>query len=185
MSEPGAATRGLAVRAVEAVLERGNTLDAALAALPLAELPASDRAQVQALAFGAMRWHHRHRYLLGTLLDRGLPRNDGLLEALLSVGLYQLLDDAQPDYAAVSATVEAARWLGRERVAGLVNATLRRAQRERAQLLAQTGELAEARFSHPAWLVARLRRDWPAEWAMMLEAAQRPPPLWLRVNRAR
>jgi 16S rRNA (cytosine967-C5)-methyltransferase len=183
--EPGAATRGLAARAVEAVLAWGRTLDDALAALELERLAASDRGQVKALAFGALRWHHRHRRLLAKLLSRGLPENDRLLEALLSVGLFQLLDDTHPDYAAVSATVEAARWLGRPRAAGLVNAALRRMQREREPLLAAVLESPEGRFSHPPWLIDRLRRDWPADWEALLEAAQRPPPLWLRVNAAR
>jgi 16S rRNA (cytosine967-C5)-methyltransferase len=184
-SEPGAATRGLAARAVEAVLATGTTLEAALGKLPLDSLAGSDRSQVKALAYGALRWHDRHRHLLGLLLERGLPANDRLLEALLSVGCFQVLDEAQPDYAAVSASVAAARWLGRPRVAGLVNAALRRLQREREQLLAQACVSEEACYSHPAWLIERLRRDWPAQWQEIVAAAQRPPPLWLRMNAMR
>ena len=46
------------------------------------------------------------------MLNRPLPAREKLLEALLSVGMFQLLDDRQPDYASVSATVDAAcRWL--------------------------------------------------------------------------
>jgi 16S rRNA (cytosine967-C5)-methyltransferase len=181
-SEPGAATRGLAARAVERVIGAGRTLDDALASLDLERLGGSDRAQVKAFAFGALRWHHRHLQLLCQLLNRPLPGREKLLEALLSVGLFQLLDDRQPDYAAVSATVAAARWLGKPKAASLVNATLRRLQRERGALLAQALATDEGRFSHPAWLVHRLRRDWPDAWETVLEAAQRQPPLWLRVN---
>jgi 16S rRNA (cytosine967-C5)-methyltransferase len=184
-AESGAATRGLAARAVEDVLARGRTLEDALGALPLDTLSGSDRGQVKALAFGALRWHHRHRKLLELLLDRGLPARDRLLEALLSVGLFQLLDAAQPDYAAVSATVAAARWLGLPRVAGLVNAALRRLQRERDELMAQVLDSAEARYSHPQWLIENLQRDWPDDWQGLLAAAQKPPPLWIRVNTAR
>lgn len=181
----GAATRALAARAVEAVLARGRTLDDGLGLAEIAALGAPDRAQVKALAFGALRWHHRHRLLLDALLDRGLAPGDRLLEALLSVGLFQLLDARQPDYASVSATVEAARLLGRARAAGLVNATLRRLQRERGTLLPRVLARDEARFSAPGWLVERLRADWPEDWEEILDAALRPPPLWLRVNRRR
>ncbi len=184
-AEPGAATRGLAARAVERVIGEGRTLDEAFAALDLERLSAPDRGQVRALAYGALRWHHRHSVLLGELLNRPLPAGDKLLEGLLSVGLFQLLDARQPDYAAVSATVNAARWLGRPQVAGLVNATLRRLQRERDVLMRKALEIGAGRFSHPAWLIDRLRTDWPQDWEATLDAAQRPPPLWLRVNTAK
>jgi 16S rRNA (cytosine967-C5)-methyltransferase len=184
-AEQGAATRGLAARSVAAVLGEGRTLDQALAVQDLAPLQASDRALVRDLAYGALRWHQRHRALLALLLERPLPVRETLLEALLSVGLFQLLDAGRPEYASVSATVEAARWLGRARAAGLVNATLRRMQRERDDILARALVAPEARYSHPAWLVGRLRADWPDRWESVLEAAQGAPPLWLRVNVAR
>ena len=181
----GAASRGMAARAVDQVLSRGATLDDAFAALDIEQITGPDRAQVKALAFGALRWHHRHRELLALLLDRPLPANENLLEALLSVGLFQLLDARQPDYAAVSATVDAARWLGRGRAAGLVNATLRRLQREREVLLARVCATETGRYSHPQWLIRRAQQDWPVHWAGVLDAAQLPPPLWLRVNATR
>ena len=57
-----------------------------LRGLDLERIAGPDRAQVKALAFGALRWHHRHRELLELLLDRPLPAGEKLLEALLSVG---------------------------------------------------------------------------------------------------
>ena len=182
---PGAMSRAAAARAVGLVLGQGRTLDAAFEAVGLASLQGADRSQAKALAFGALRWHHRHRALLGELLHRPLPARETLLEALLSVGLYQLLDDTQPDYAAVSATVGAARVLGLDRAAGLVNATLRRLQREREPLLARINAGAAARYSQPDWLLARLQADWPADWGDLCEATQAQPPLWLRANRQR
>jgi 16S rRNA (cytosine967-C5)-methyltransferase len=158
------------------------TLEKAFASLDLERLAPEDRAQVKALAFGALRWHHRHRRLIALLLVRPLPAGETLLESLLSVGLFQLLDMRQPEYAAVSATVEAARWLGRPRVAAVINATLRRLQREREALMEHALATEEGRFSHPAWLIDRLKRDWPQDWQAVLEAALRLPPLWLRVN---
>lgn len=190
----GALTRALAARAVGGVLARGQTLDAALDAvlagsdggdLDARQLPDRDRAQVQALAFGAARWHHRHQALLRELLDRPLTGSDRTLEALLSVGLFQLADPEQPDYAAVSATVEACRLLKQERAAGLVNASLRRYQREASGLLDQLRADPAAWYSHPSWLIDALRTDWPDRWQEIAAANQRHPPLWLRVNRNR
>ena len=182
---PGAMSRAAAARAVGQVLTHGRTLDAAFELAGLAALNGADRSQAKSLAFGALRWHHRHRALLARLLHRPLPERDTLIEALLSVGLYQVLDERQPDYAAVSATVEAARLLGREHAAGLVNATLRRLQRERTSLLAGLAAEPAAHYSQPAWLLARLQADWPDDWAVVCAAMQAPPPLWLRVNTMR
>ena len=181
----GSLNRALAARAVLQVIEQGATLDAALAAEDTTGLDDRDRAHVQSLAFGAVRWHHRHQAILAELLDRPLRNRDRILEALLSVGLFQLNDPEQPDYAAVSATVGAARLLGQPRAAGLVNAALRRYQRESAAILARVMEAEEARYSHPAWLIRQLQQDWPDHWAEVLAANQQRPPLWLRVNSMR
>ncbi|MEZ5562916.1 MAG: 16S rRNA (cytosine(967)-C(5))-methyltransferase RsmB [Gammaproteobacteria bacterium] len=181
----GALNRAMAARAVLAVIDQGATLDAALATADTAGRDDRDRAHTKALAFGAVRWHLRHQAILAELLNRPLRNRDRILEALLSVGLFQLGDPEQPDYAAVSTTVEAARLLGQERAVGLVNAALRRYQREAPALLARVMESAEARYAHPAWLIRQVQHDWPEHWAEVLEANQRQPPLWLRVNSMR
>ena len=175
----------MAARAVLQVIEQGATLESTLTAEDTAGIEDRDRAHIQALAFGAVRWHHRHQAILGELLDRPLRSRDRILEALLSVGLFQLNDPEQPDYAAVSATVGATRLLGQPRAAGLVNAALRRYQREADSILARVMESAEARHSHPAWLIRQLQQDWPDCWADVLEANQQQPPLWLRANNMR
>jgi len=184
VNTPGAGTRALAARAVAGVLARGQTLEDSLAiVLPGASsLPDRDRSQVRALAFGAIRHHHRHQALLKLLLDRPLKGSDRLLEALLSVGLFQLAGKDYPDHAAVSATVAAAQALDQPRVAGLINATLRRYQRESTALLTTLEGDPAAWYSHPPWLVAQLRTDWPDQWRQILAANQAHPPLWLRVN---
>jgi len=184
-SQPDAAgslNRAMAARAVLQVIEQGATLEAALAAEDIAGIADRDRAHIQSLAFGAVRWHHRHQAILAELLDRPLRSRDRILEALLSVGLYQLNDPEQPDYAAVSATVGATRLLRQPRAAGLVNAALRRYQREAVSIHACVMASEEARYAHPAWLIRQLQQDWPDCWAEVLEANQQQPPLWLRVN---
>jgi 16S rRNA (cytosine967-C5)-methyltransferase len=183
--DPGAVARGMAAAAVAQVLASGMTLEEALASAARSHGLPAEQPQPMALAFGALRWHHRHRVILRELLERPLPGNDRLIEALLSVGLFQLTDERQPAYAVVSATVDAARWLGRPRFAALVNAALRRFQREREPIISCVLASEEGRYSHPPWLIERLRSDWPGDWHTVLEAAQAAPPLWLRVNRLR
>jgi 16S rRNA (cytosine967-C5)-methyltransferase len=181
----GGRARALAALAVDHVLSGGRTLDDAFAQVLNDDIPQRERSQVKALAFGALRWHHRHRLIIGELLERPLRSRDRVLEALLSVGIFELIDARQPDYAAVSTAVDAARRLKRPRATGLINATLRRFGRESGELLSAALADETGRFAHPRWLIERMREDWPDQWDTALTAALEQPPMWLRINRAR
>src|SRR5690606_863608 len=100
------------------------------------------------------------------------------LRALLHVGFAQLDPLGLPAHAAVDATVGAARRLGRAHQRGMVNALLRRAQREGLPD-------APADAGWPAWLRDRLRADWPDDFDAIVAASGSPAPMWLRVNRLR
>jgi 16S rRNA (cytosine967-C5)-methyltransferase len=178
----GSASRAAAVRAVAAVIGRGQTLEGALAAAGAA---AGDRALAQALAFGTLRFGQRLARAAAALLARPWESQAPEVQALLLVGLFQLEYGDAPPHAAVSTTVAAARLVGATRAAGMVNACLRRFQRERAALLAGADRTLAGRCSHPDWLVAALKRDWPAEAWQVLEAGNEHPPLVLRANARR
>ena len=181
----GAQTRATAAIAVDQVLAGGRSLETALQNALGDQLAERDRAFVKALTYGALRWHHRHRLIIGELLDRPLRSRDLILEALLSVGLFQLIDMRQPGYASVSATVDAAARLQRPRASGLVNAMLRRFQREQDSLLPSVLARDEGRYSHPQWLIDQIQSDWGDQAQQILTFALARPPMWLRVNTAR
>jgi 16S rRNA (cytosine967-C5)-methyltransferase len=174
----GAASRVAAARVLDAVLHRGRSLKAELAAqLPKLD-DVRDRALVEAICFAVLRQPSRFESALKSWIPRPLGRRDDELRALLYAGFAQLDPLALPAHAAVAATVEAARSLGRAHQAGMVNALLRRAQRE--------GLPAGDPAAHwPRWLRTRLERDWPQDHARILESSAQTPPLWLRVNRLR
>ena len=180
MSVPGAAVRAQAARALEAVLEGRRSLKGVLAAaLPTLPDP-RDRALLEAICFTALRHRRRYEFALSRWLQRPLPRKDARVQCLLLAGLAQL-EMGLPAHAAVGATVEAAREVGQEIHASLVNAILRRAGREP---LPASDDPAVA-TSHPDWLVARLRADWPDAVDAILAANNEPAPLWLRANSRR
>lgn len=174
----GAEPRAVAARVLDAVLHRGRSFKAEVAA-QLPALPDSrDRALVEAICFAVLRQPSRFESALNSWIPRPLGRRDDELRALLYVGFAQLDPLALPAHAAVAATVEAARAIGRAHQAGMVNALLRRAQREGLP----PGDPA----AHwPQWLRTRIERDWPQDHARILEASAQAPPLWLRVNRLR
>ena len=179
----GAQLRAAAARAVARVLRDHEALDDALAATPPPH--PRDAALLAALVYGALRWHHRLEWQAAQLLAKPLKAEQVELGALLRLGLFQLQELRIPPHAAVSATVDAAALLGAPGARGLVNAVLRRFQRERAVLEYAAADVPEARFSHPRWLIDAVRRDWPDRFAEMLDANNLPGPLWLRINARR
>jgi 16S rRNA (cytosine967-C5)-methyltransferase len=180
IGEP-AAIRAAAARTVAAVAFGGRTLEAALAAQVRGDVP---RPAVQSIAFGTVRWFLELDACLALMRDR-TKRLQPEIHALVLAGLYQLLHGATPEHAAVSETVEAARALGRPRAAGLVNALLRRFQREREALLREAHRDGPARYAHPAWMLAAFEREWPDAWPSLVAAGNAEPPMWLRVNARR
>jgi len=177
----GAAVRAQAARCITAVLD-GTTLDQALAEVP-GTLAERDRPLLRELCYGSLRSFPRLDAVLGAMLRQPLRRRDRLLRALALVGLYQLSATRIPPHAAVNATVEATGTLRLRAGRGLLNAVLRRYQRERETLEAALP--AAARAAQPAWLWEALGREWPQHREQIAEASNAHPPLTLRVNRLR
>lgn len=98
----------------------------------------------------------------------------------LRIGLCQILLQKVSEHAAVNETVAAT---GRAR--SLINAVLRRACRESAELIAQAAALPlETRTSHPKWLVEHwLAQFGPEKTTALCEWNQEPAPIHARVNR--
>jgi 16S rRNA (cytosine967-C5)-methyltransferase len=180
----GAEPRAAAGRAVAAVTRRGRSLDDAFAAV-LAGLAPPDRALAARLTYGTLRLYPRLDRWAALLLARPIPARDSEVHALLALGLYQLEETRVPPHAAVAATVEAVRALGRAQYAGLVNACLRRWLRERDALKARVARVPEVIHAHPRWWLDALARDWPRDWERIVAAANGQAPMWLRVNRLR
>ncbi|BCU06547.1 16S rRNA (cytosine(967)-C(5))-methyltransferase RsmB [Allochromatium tepidum] len=180
-ASPGAEPRAAAARALHAVLDRGQSLTRVLQA-DRTPRSAADQALVQEMVYGALRLLPRLRLIAGRLLERPLKPRDGDLQALILIGLYQLGFMKTPSHAAVSATVEATRLLGKPRMAGLINALLRRFQREHEALPAWIDTQPESRWLFPDWLLERLRADWPDDWESIVSVCNERAPMALRVN---
>lgn len=144
-----------------------------------------DRSLVREFCYGVLRTLPRQEALAGALLHRPLKRADRDLEALILIGLYQLTDTRIPAHAAVAATVDAARTMGKSWAPALVNALLRRFQRERERLLDLSDPAPEVRWLFPCWLLERLRTAWPQHWREIIAASNSRGPMTLRVNRTK
>ena len=177
---PGAAALADAARAVSAIAFEGRAADVALE--PFATAP--HRAAVRAIALGCARWYLR----LAPAVFKLLSRPEGVtpeIRALLIATAHQIEYSRNPAQTNANAAVDAARLLGKQRVAGLVNAVLRRFVAERTALLAEVDTDLAARTAHPQWLVDELRSAWPERFESLLTANNAHPPMTLRVNLAR
>jgi len=174
----------LAAQAVHGVLQGRSltpTLEHILAQHP--NLASSDRGALWDIAHGTLRALGLLRAVLGQLLRK--PLSEPHLEALLAVALYQLEFTRAKPYAVVDQAVEAAAAGGWPWAKPLVNAILRRYQREREALLGVARATDAGMYSYPDWWIDRLRRSYPGQWAAILEAGNRRPGMTLRVNLGR
>ncbi len=175
--------RASAARVLDRVVSGRRSLNDALAVGLHKVADGRERALVQELSYGSLRWYYQLEVMLQHLLNKPLKKRDSDLRCLLLAGLYQLTRMALPSHVAVNETVQAARALDKAWATGLVNAVLRGYQRRKVQLEADVGESPAALYAHPGWLIERLKHDWPDDWEAILQAGNQRPPLSLRVNR--
>ncbi|MDV9033818.1 16S rRNA (cytosine(967)-C(5))-methyltransferase RsmB [Pseudomonas sp. RAC1] len=171
-----------AARALAAVLSGKASLNSSLPA-QLDKVDDRDRGLTQDLAFGTARWQPRLDLLAAQLLQKPFKAADADVQALLLVGLYQLFYTRIPAHAAIGETVGCADKLKKPWAKGLLNAVLRRAQREGEALLAYLERDPVVRTAHPRWLQKALKAFWPQQWEAICAANNAHPPMILRVNR--
>ena len=142
----------------------------------------AQRAALQDLSYGTLRFYGQLRALLGLLLHK--PMLDQRIYYVLLVALYQLQYSKAAQHAAVDHAVRSAQMLN-VKVSGSVNAILRNFLRSRDALLEQAARDAEGRYSYPQWWIDELRAQYGERSVAILEAGNRHPPMTLRVNRRR
>lgn len=153
-SRPGGA-RGQAAALVAEWLERGTFADVLLQGL------SRDRGFLTEVVNGTLRWYRALDYVRAVLAPRQ-PRAN--VHALLLTSSYELLFmDHSEAYAVVDQSVEAARAMGGPKVAGFVNALLRRVAGDPKGWRARIDQQPPAvRWSHPDLLIQR----WHARYGL-------------------
>lgn len=184
--------RRLAVEALGEVASGGKKPKEALAALP--SLSGRDRAFLMEIVYGSIRYKDTLDWILGRFLKKpgGLP---AFTINNLRAGAYQIFYMRVPEWAAVNEAVSL-----ETSKAPVVNAVLRSALRQKAQIESELADMRKmaadpgasdsARVraistfaSHPAWLVKRwLSRLGAKETLALCDANNSVPNLTLRVN---
>lgn len=175
----------IAAAAILAEVRSGQLLDPAFER-HAGPLDARDRRWVQELVWGTLRRRSWLDAVIGARVRGGLARLDGDVADLLRLGTSQLLNmGSVPPYAAIAQTVELAKQRHGIGASKLVNAVLRRIDRERDALdpvkPADPIDALALRASHPKWLVARwVARFGLEDTARLLEANNHEAPIVLR-----
>lgn len=176
---PAHGARGRAIDALVAV-EEGAPGQAAIAAQLDSEPPLADkdRGLATELFYGTLRLERRLDAWLEAASDRGLRDLDISTLVALRIGAYQLAAlDRVPDFAALAATVQAAKGRAPAGRIGFVNAVLRRLARERPW-----EQQAEAVL--PPWqrrIVQRWAERCGVEAEALLAEHERAPPVHVHV----
>ena len=158
-------------------VDRGAWSAEALAAKSL-HLDARDAALASDITFGTLRRRGELDALIGQYAKRAVEKLDPAVRTALEIALYQLrFLDRVPDHAAVNDSVELVRRAGKSSAASFVNAVLRRAIREPADVLDT--------LSTPRWLLDRWIAQFGKDEAIEIaRASLRPPERFIRVGSA-
>jgi len=172
-------TRAAAAQAIAQVFRQQGSLSGALPPLS-AKVSPQDKALLQQLCFGVMRYFHRLNSGVAPLVSKQLKQKDQDIYALLLLGAYQLEYSRVPAHAAVASCVEACRALKKDWACKFVNGVLRSYQR--AMPIAVNAEQGWLEHSHPKWLYKALQQAWPQQVEAILSNNNEHPPFTLRVN---
>ena len=135
-----------------------------------------DQALYQALVYGTLRQYRALSALCAQMIEKPPATPGHPLAIILNLGLYQLLQMNLGDHGVINETVNLAAHNGQIRAKGLINAILRRVQREREHW--QNALTAAQTHNLPHWLTPH----YPAENAAIAAVNTLPPPLTLRLH---
>jgi 16S rRNA (cytosine967-C5)-methyltransferase len=143
---------------------------------------AKDRAWLQEMVYGSLRNLPKLQVWLRQLLDKPLKKQQKIVEHLIMIGLYQLTYSRTAEHAAVSETVEACKQMKELGLSGLVNAVLRRFQRENIDQ--QSFEQEHVNLGLSKWLYKALLAHYSDTEHVedIAKNMHQRAPLWLRIN---
>nr|WP_246717087.1 RsmB/NOP family class I SAM-dependent RNA methyltransferase [Oricola nitratireducens] len=173
--KPGLAARQAAHRILGAILDAKSSMDGLTDEFHghphYLALEPRDRALVRAILLTSLRNYGDLDGVIARFTDKPLPAGATGLRNILIAGLAQILFLDIPDHSAVDLAVAAAQSDPRaRRFAGLVNAILRRAAREKDSLLAG---FTETPVRAPRWFAERLDAIFGPETAAAIDACHR------------
>lgn len=173
--------RAAAAQVITQILAMKGSLSSLLPSIS-PKIAENDRPLLQELCFGTCRFYPQLQAYTECLLDKPLRAKDSDVQALLLLGLYQLLHTRIPDHAAIGETVEVTRQINKPWATKLVNGVLRSFQRDNAKINEFLSTNRAFKSNHPAWMEAMINKCWPDQFEQLISANNQHPPFSLRLN---
>ena len=174
--------RVLAAQILTPILQNKGSLNTQYASVER-RCAEKDRGLLRELCYGTMRFHPQLNAILKLIQNRPFKFRDIDIKALALIGLYQLQHTRVPEHAAISETVDACKVIDKEWAGRVINALLRRFQREETELISHLDDDESYQLNHPQWMISKLKNNWPDHWQNILNCNNERAPLSLRVNR--
>jgi 16S rRNA (cytosine967-C5)-methyltransferase len=150
------------------------------------KLDSRDAAFARMLSFGVLRFYHQLQALLHPFIKKPLKPKDRDIQLVMLIAIYQIMHTRVPDFAVVDMAVKQVRKSKKKWAANMVNGVLRSFLREidgkEPEDVIQVLGTEEGQYSHPQWMIDRIRRDWPQNWREILIANNKQAPMTLRIN---
>lgn len=162
-----------------------------LSTMLMDELTGQDRQQANEYVQGVLRRRLYLDFLIDHYCSIEIATMGSFIKNILRVGIYDLLFmDGTPDYAAINEAVEIGKNKVSPKTGDLINAILRKIQRELNELPKPTtsrrSELVAITFSHPEWMVDRwIKRYGERDAFQLMQANNNRPEYYIRVNTLR
>lgn len=137
---------------------------------------------IQEICYGVARWYIQLEFFAKKLIKKPLKQKDFDIHILILIGLYELMYMRTPQHAVINESVNNARHLKKDWACGLINAILRGFTRQKSNLTKQLNTNIEAKFSHPKWLINKIRNSFPKKWPQILKTNNARAPMSLRIN---
>ncbi|MDF1795476.1 MAG: 16S rRNA (cytosine(967)-C(5))-methyltransferase RsmB [Coxiellaceae bacterium] len=178
-------SRAVAAGVIHEVIDQQHSMSQVLPKALAKIEKAEDRAFVQEVSYGCLRWYPQLQAVANQLLYTPLKSKNHDVLCLLLTGIYQLMYLKTPAYAAVSETVAASKQMKKPWAAKLINKTLRQFSNNVEQVIneSKNGEITE--HAHPVWLVKRVKQAYAEKWTEILRANNTAAPMFLRINKTK
>lgn len=164
--------RAISCDILDAVLDRGAPLDITLGEhTGLAALEPRDRAQVRRIIGATLRRLGEIDAIIKARLDRPISSRHERIRNILRIGVAELVFLETPPHAAVDAAVRVAAQHRQGALKGLVNAILRRLDRDQKTDTIVTDPANPGEANTPNWLFNRWNENFGLETAEAIAAA--------------
>ncbi len=165
--------------------------------ITLKDLDKSQHPLVKNICFGVFRHYFFLHAVVNQHLQKPFRNKDRDILFLLLAASYEMLFLSTPDHAVLSEFVDAAQSRKKPWAKALVNAVLRKIQKEKGDISTVKHGLLEKNannkgfysdqltFEHPQWMIDTIQKDWPEHAKEIFEQNQNRPPFCLRINKNR